>query len=627
MTQRINRLIYAVLLIAPSASAASQSFLEGALLLTSVLLCLLILAFLLTLHSLTRRGLKLERLRASFNQLLAETSGIIALLDRNLSLQNGSSSLKRLLKEDDSTTISAPLNLFADAAGKEALDSDIKQQLRTEGKWHGEAWLLKEQQAEAFQLSIQALQPDKMRPPVYLLYGQNISLLRRENEQHLQQQLRDSDTLLPNQRLFEEHLNMTLQSCDDYFPSAAVLYIRLTPVFHEYPVPDQPAVTQLITRVASRLQQVLPHKLLLARYQPDSFTLLVPPHLCNQNSTIYLNQLAHKILACFSENEPDSISRWLEIHLGVSISPNDGADAESLIKSAEKAARKAAVQGQNNLCFADSGSQQQAPDYLAMETELYRSAAQGDFELYYQPKFSISSNRIIGFEALLRWPSPRRGMLPPPTFMPLVEDTGLIISLDRLAFRKACQQVKYWQQTGLMRGRLALNISNQQFEQADFLRFMQNTLEDTETSASFFELELPETIFSQPTIWLRERMHSLDRMGFKLVLDNFGEGVSSFTQLRQHPLHGIKLSPVIIKHIEQQEQQRNICATLIRLAGYLELEVTATNIETEMQAYLLHVMGCDVQQGHRFSKAVPADEIGQLLLHETSLLNIKAANN
>ncbi|MCC5453330.1 bifunctional diguanylate cyclase/phosphodiesterase [Rheinheimera sp. UJ51] len=620
MTHPKSTFCLALFSISLPAAAANQPFMEGAFLLSTLTICLLVVALILTMRSLAIKSHKLKQFRTSFSDLLSETSGVIAVLDKNLVLRNGSGTLKRLLKADDSATISAPLNLYADPDGKTLLDNDIKLALRTNGKWQGEAWLLNERQREAFELSIHSVQPDNVRNTTYLMYGQNISELRKENQLQLQQQTRDSLTLLPNNKVFDELLKMVLQSCDAHYPSAAVIFIHLTPSYGSEH--NEAKLQQQLPEIAAKLQQVLPRKLLLARYKTDGFVVLVPPHLCNHNSSIYLNQLAHKILAGINQPGSDD-GKAIEIiaHLGISISPNDGIDAESLLNSAEKAAHKASQQGQNNLCFADSGSQEQVPDYLAMETELYRSAAQGEFELYYQPKFSISSNRIIGYEALLRWPSPRRGMLPPPTFMPLVEETGLIISLDRLVFRKACQQVKYWQQTGLMRGRLALNISNQQFEQADFLRFMQNTLQDAEVSASLFELELPETIFTQPTVWLRERMHSLDKMGFRLILDNFGEGVSSLTQLRQHPLHGVKLSPTLTKYIEQQEQQRNICATLIRLANYLTLDVTATNIETEMQAYLLHVMGCDNQQGHRFSKAVPADEIGQLLLKENNLLN------
>lgn len=606
--------------------AVTQAFIEGSFLLTSSLLVLVILALALTLYTLGKRQHKLEKLRTSFNALLSETQGIIAILDRNLSLQNGSSSLKRILKHEATTTVSAPLNLFADATAKESINYKVKYQLRTEGRWDGAAWLYNGQSSEAFQLSIQAIQPDSRSAPVYLLYGQNISQLRKENEQQLQQQLRDSDTLLPNKKLFEEQLSMTIQSCDERFPATAVMLIQLIPVFPQYPTAAPTNFSQLAMQFAIRLQQRLPIKLLLARYQHDTFALLVPPHLCNENSTIYVNQLAHKILDSVNQQETDSLSRGLNIYIGISISPSDGVDAGSLLKSAEGAVEKAATQGRSSLCFADSASQFQAPDYLALEAELQRSAKQGEFEVYYQPRFSISNNCIIGFEALLRWPSPFRGMLPPPTFMPLVEETGLIIRLDRLVFRKACAQVKLWQKAGQMRGKLALNISNQQFEQADFLTFMEKVLDDNMLNANVFELELPESIFNHPTIWLRERLHSLVRMGFTLILDNFGEGVSSLTQLRQYPLHGVKLSSSLTKGIEQQEQQRNICATLVRLTNYLELSVAVTNIETEKQAYLLHIIGCDHQQGYHFSKAVPASEIARLLARETSLLKMKAVN-
>ncbi len=627
MTLNIRALpIVSLLLITPPATASNQPFVEGAFLLIAVVLCLVVLVLSLVLYSLGRRQHRLAQLRTSFNELLSETQGIIALLDRNLNLQNGSSSLKRILKHEQTTTIAGPLYLFADESATELLNHKVKNQLRLEGRWDGAAWLFNGHSSEAFQLSIQAVQPDKLRAPVFLLYGQNISQLRRENEQHLLQQLRDSNTLLPNKKLFEEQLTLTLQSCDEHFPATAVMYMQLVPVFPEYPSSPQPDFNQMAMQVAIRLQQTLPSTVLLARCQTDVFALLVPPHLCNENSTIFVNKLGHKILGCFDQPETDALSRDLNIFIGISISPVDGLDAYTLYKSAEKAAVKAAVQGRNSLCFADSASQFQAPDYLALEAELERSAKQDEFEVYYQPKISISSNSIIGFEALLRWPSPFRGMLPPPTFMPLVEETGLIIRLDRLVFRKACQQVKLWEKTGLMRGRLALNISNQQFEQPDLLTFMASVLEEHDVSADLFELELSESIFNHSTIWLRERLNGLVKMGFTLILDNFGEGISSLTQLRQYPLSGVKLSASITRSIEQQEQQRNICATLIRLTGYLELSVAATNVETEKQAYLLHVMGCDSQQGYHFSKAVAAADIAKLLARESSQPKSKAAN-
>lgn len=617
MVQLSSGLIILLMALATPAYA-EQTFLEGGLLLTTAVLCLLSLALVLSLRSLRRRSQKLQRQQRSFQQLLAETPGIIAVLDKNLLLRNASASLKALLQLPDQSPLALPLPLYADAGGAVSLESSLKTQLRQQGVWHGEVWLKTERHTEAFKISIHAMAAGSSKGPFYLVYGQNITQLRQQMERQQQLQMRDALTLLPNAVIFEAQLRQALLSCDAHFPSVALMLVHFYDVSQQQPT--QLTESQL-QEVAERLQLLIPPKFLLARQADTEFSILIPPHLCLQNNNIILNQLAHKIISGFNQVDAQGMRSPLRLAIGISISPNDGEEVNSLLNSAEKAVARAAAQKENALCFADSASQQQAPDLLALEGELYRSAAQGEFELYYQPKFSISSNRIVGFEALLRWPSPRRGMLPPPTFLPVVEETGLIISLDRLVFRKACQQVSYWQQTGLMRGRLALNISAQQFAQKDFLRFMQDTLTEFELSASLFELELPEAIFGHPTIWLRERLNSLEKSGFRLILDNFGEGVSSFTQLRQFPLQGIKLAPTLVRYIEQQEQQRNICATLIRLAGYLGLDVVATNIETEMQAYLLHVMGCDCQQGHRFSRAVPAEDIGQLLLKENQLLN------
>lgn len=611
MTKTRNMLRMFILIPACTpAYARSQPLMEGSLLLLAVILCLLALVLLLALHSLSKRSYKLERLRQSFNQLLIDTTGVIAVLDRNLTIRNCSTSLKQLLKGEHA--LKTTLSLFADAEGKQPLDSDIRQQLRTSGNWQGRAWLVHEQPPQALQLSIQAVQPDKRGPALYLLYAQNVS----GHYQQTQQQLIDSATQLPTSSLFTEQLRLVLNSCNEHFPSAAIIYIKLTPpraALYDHP---QLNATVLLTETVLRLQQVLPSSLLLARYAPADLILLIPPHLCGESSNIYLNQLAHKIIASTNLQTPEQQVLSPILHLGISISPNDGITAEELIKSAEKAAARSALSEHSGLTFADSASQQQSPDYLALEQALFQSVEQGNFELYYQPKYQISQNTIIGFEAFLRWPTPDKGILPPASFMPLIEASGLTISLDRVAFKIACQQVQNWQQAGIMRGRMALNISSQQFEHADFLIFMQKTLNDYQLTADLFELELSEDVFSRPTVQLKERLLWLNKAGYKLTLDNFGEGIASITQLRQYPIAGVKLSPGLAKAVENQEQQRNICATLIRLAHYLELDVAVSNIESEAQAYLLHVLGCNSQQGNHFGKALPAEEAFILLQHE-----------
>jgi EAL domain-containing protein (putative c-di-GMP-specific phosphodiesterase class I) len=208
----------------------------------------------------------------------------------------------------------------------------------------------------------------------------------------------------------------------------------------------------------------------------------------------------------------------------------------------------------------------------------------------------------------------------PQSFLALAEQSGMIVSLDRLVFKQCCQQAKHWLQTNQLRGRIALNISVQHFEHSSFIEFLNESLQENKLQASHFTLELDERIFQQPIISLQHKLSALNNLGFHLLLDNFGEGISSLTSLRQLPLHGVKIARSLIYQMEQKEQQRNITASLIRLAGYLQLEVTASGIDNEMQAYLLHVMGCDKLQGNLFSKALPASEIPALLAKESKLI-------
>jgi EAL domain-containing protein (putative c-di-GMP-specific phosphodiesterase class I) len=194
------------------------------------------------------------------------------------------------------------------------------------------------------------------------------------------------------------------------------------------------------------------------------------------------------------------------------------------------------------------------------------------------------------------------------------------VALDKLMFEKACQQLGYWQRTGIARGRIAINISSLSFRQPNFVTMLQQQLEHSNISADQFELELHEDIFLQADDGIVQRLHQLTAMGFHITLDNFGDGVSSLTVLKQYPLHNFKIASKFVNELEHNEQQRNITASIVRLASYLQINVIACGIENEMQAYLLHVMGCDILQGHLFSKAIPPTELPALLARESRLI-------
>ncbi|WP_333608841.1 putative bifunctional diguanylate cyclase/phosphodiesterase [Arsukibacterium sp.] len=578
-----------------------------------LLLALLSVSLLVLLSQLVKKQQQIEQQQQALNYTLEQTPGLVAIFDAELQLVRTSQSLQQLLNHHGAKGTQIPW--YQDSACLQHAGPLLREQLQQQVSWQGSLWLGTAQHTAALIVSINRI--DYQATKQYLLVGHDMT--EQWQSQQLQHNLlsRDPLTGLPNASIFDEQLKYAIASCNDSNPQLAVLFIKLSFTLAEQAIQPSFDHTELIATTGQRIRQLTPAQMLVARFSDDSFMILVPPHLCKEDCNIALNRLAHKIV--FGATEQASQPSALRVHIGLSIYPIDAGDHNSLCSSAIKAAQLAEKTGKNSIQFANTRYQQLAPEFLLLETELYRSAAQGEFDVYFQPQISISSNRVVGYEALLRWHSPKRGVLLPAIFLSLADETGLIVSLDRIVFKKVCEQVKYWQQTGLNRGRVAINISTLQFQQADFIAFLQQQLQRHELSASLFELELSEDIFRQPADSVQQKLQQLNQLGFGLTLDRFGEGISSLNHLRNFPLHSLKIAPGLARDMEHNEQQRNITASLIRLAGYLQLEVIACGVETEMQAYLLHVMGCDKLQGHLFSKALPASEVPALLAKENKL--------
>lgn len=612
MSQRLKATII-ILLLSSAPLHAKQSETEFLLLVTGTSLAVTLVFILLLLLRIRQRNQKLDQYRKQEQHLLNNSPAMAAMLDKQWCVMHSNKAWQRFFA--GSLSAKAPLALFADANAVIDLVPTIKHQLQQQGGWQGEVWLQNTLGTEPFQLQLLNLHEPEQQP-LYYLSALNIADYKAQSQQLRQSSFRDPETQLASRSLFEEQLSYSLQSCTQHYPQLAVIMLKIVPLAAQS---DAAAAMHNLHQVIQQLSTLLPPEILLARFDTDTLVMLLPPHLCQDHTYLYLNQLAHKIIH-YDLTGTATKPHPYKLAIGISLSPNDGRTVSDLLANVAKTAERALVQPVSAFYFSDSAELQQVPDLYALEQKLHLGAAQGEFTLFYLPKFSISSNRIIGFEALLRWPSPERGMLTPSHFLPLIEASGLICKLDRITFRKACQQVVFWQQTALMRGRLAINISELHFTQPDFIQFLQETLTEFELKAELFCLELPETLFKEPALLLKEKLQVLEKLGFRLILDNFGEGVSSLTLLQHYPLHGVKLAASVVKQIEHNEQQRNVCASMIRLLTYLQLEVIATNIETEMQAYLLHVMGCDSQQGYRFSRAIPAEDVGPLLLRENQLL-------
>ena len=508
------------------------------------------------------------------------------------------------------------LQLYTAQGHQTELLKTIVQQLQQFSFWRGEVWS-KKANGDNFALSLAiTLLSGKgaEEPKLYLAIFSDVTN-RKLNERELRKlSTRDPLTQLPNRALFLEHLDRAFFSCSSRFPHFAVLLVDLDRFAKINDSLGHDSGNLLLKMVAERLQKLLPAGYILAKLGIDEFAILVPSHFSLEQFDLLLNRLSLQLLLQIRQPlQMGDLEITLTASIGIAIYPEDGRSSDILLRSADTALHHAKQMGRNNAQFFNDKMLQRTPEYLALESDLWRGIAQGEFKVVYQPKYNVSSNTIVGYEALCRWHNPARGMVSPVMFIPIAEENGVIIQLDRLVFSQVCAQIQQWQQQGQMRGRVAVNLSVQQLQQPDLIEFLQKELQHYQLDASLLELEITETAMMRDAEHCLEMMHQLKAMGFTLALDDFGTGYSSLGYLKRFPIDTLKIDRAFIKDMDTSEQDRNITSTIIRLAGYLKIAVVAEGVETEMQAYLLHVMGCEVVQGYLFSPPVQAEQIALLL--------------
>ena len=482
--------------------------------------------------------------------------------------------------------------------------------------WQGEAWLATPSGRIPLAVSITPQMEGSER---MLLLGRDIREGKLQQQQTAAEILYDSDSGLFSALLLTEYLHTLIQISNHTHRSFAVMLVRINRLLSGNQAAFVTPLPKIFRQLAGKLSELANQGCILAKYQNDTLAILVPQHLCQKPCDSNLSRMGLKVLQ-LAEQCANATATTLQTTIGISIFSEDADSATDLMLSASAALVEAAKTGQSQLVFAKQRPGAAPDNPSTLVTDLKQAISRDEFELYFQPRISIGSNRVVGYEALLRWHNPQQGILLPQHFMSAATDAGLVAELDKLTFEKCCAQLQLWHATDMSRGRMSLNINTESLQQADFMPHIQQTLAESGLSDEQFEFELSETALLQDDKAIHDILQHLADSGIYLTLDNFGSGLSPLSILHHSALHGIKISPAYIKDMEHNEQQRNITASLIRLASYLQLDVIATGIENEMQAYLLHVMGCDILQGHLFSKAIPASEVPVLLARENRLL-------
>jgi EAL domain-containing protein (putative c-di-GMP-specific phosphodiesterase class I) len=298
--------------------------------------------------------------------------------------------------------------------------------------------------------------------------------------------------------------------------------------------------------------------------------------------------------------------------VGVSLFPFDGDDSQTLLKNAGAALYRAKKSGGANYQFFTADMHELAAGRLALETNLRRAIQNEEFLIHYQPRVSVDSLAITGVEALVRWQHPQLGLVSPSEFIPLAEDTGLIVPIGEWVLRKACEQNRHWQEQGFAPIRIAVNISARQFHDQDLSQTVIRILDESGLSPNYLELEVTESSVMQNAEFAAGVLTRWKNLGINISIDDFGTGFSSLASLKRLPIDALKIDQSFVRDATTDPDDAAIVLAITTLAHNLRLKVIAEGVETEEQLRFLQLLRCDEIQGFLFSKPVPADSLVSL---------------
>jgi diguanylate cyclase (GGDEF)-like protein len=447
---------------------------------------------------------------------------------------------------------------------------------------------------------------------------QDISERQRIEEQVRLLSYYDTLTGLPNRSLFKEVLSQAMSYCDRYQAVISALFISIDRFKRINETLGPNVGDRLLKQFTERLVSLVRDcdfvamsadydlsDALVSRLGGNEFTVLLNHIQDTRDSVKVTNRIFQQMAESF---QIDTHEIFLGVHIGIVAYPGDGEDQDTIIKNGEFAMSVAREQGQNTYQFFSNSLNVAAFHKLSMENSLCRAIERNELILHYQPKVNMREQRVVGCEALIRWQHPEFGLVPPTQFIPIAEDSGLIIPISQWVVETACQQMQAWQQQGLTDISMAINVSAHQFRQHGFVRQVEDILNQLSLPARCIKLELTESILlhgiEEALITLRE----FKRMGVQISIDDFGTGYSSLAYLRKLPISELKVDRSFIRDIPHNEEDMAITGAILALAKSLAIEVVAEGVEHEEQAEFLLAHDCAIAQGFKYSKPIAAAE-------------------
>ncbi len=484
----------------------------------------------------------------------------------------------------------------------------VLKQLHQRGSWEGEIWL-KRRDGEHYPawVGITAVLDDEGDLASYVCFFSDISE-RKASEQRIHRlAYYDALTHLPNRTLFQDRLHTALQHAERQHAWVVLMFLDLD---RFKPINDSlghAAGDRMLKDMASRLLECVAEDDTVARMGGDEFTLLLQPGASQQAALTRAIHVAEQILASLVKPFVlEGREFFVTASIGIALSPQDGNELSQLMKNADTAMYHAKERGKNNFQFYQADMNASALERLELESDLRHALEQQEFTLYYQPQFSGDGKRLTGAEALLRWRHPRRGLVPPGDFIPVLEELGLVVEVGEWVIKEACQQLREWHQARVRVPKVSVNISARQFSDGQLGMRIANILQETGLSPACLELELTESILMREVSEAMQILDGLKRLGLSIAVDDFGTGYSSLNYLKQFPIDVLKIDRTFVDGLPSGEQDAQIARAIIAMAHSLNLAVIAEGVETYEQLEFLREHGCDEVQGYLFGRPMPA---------------------
>ena len=423
----------------------------------------------------------------------------------------------------------------------------------------------------------------------------------------------DALTGLPNRQLFLDRLDVAVASAQRSGAQLAVFFLDLDRFKLINDSLGHSVGDKLLQVVARRMRALLRDEDTVTRIGGDEFTVLVAhaEHLDDATSVARRVRDAIKLPIVIDGRE-----LFVTASIGISVYPNDGEDAETLLRNADTAMYRAKTQGRDTLQLYAPAMNARALEQLTLENRLRRALPNGELELFYQPIVSMDDRRVCSMETVLRWRHPELGLLAPDSFIALCETTGLIVPIGEWALRTACAQLRTWQDSGLPNLRASVNLSVRQLQQPDFVAFVSDVLRESGIASQTLELELTESMAMQSDFDTLAKLRALKRLGVRISIDDFGTGYSSLSALRLFPADSLKIDRSFVGDIATDPNDAAIAAAVIALARSLKLSVIAEGVETSEQLEFLREHQCDYWQGYLFCQPRPPAGCSGILARE-----------